>query len=82
MAVVYLFGYLTDDFFGRVLVVPHDHTVGQLARQLIAWGPTPERVGRFSVTNESGAALDPVMTIEQAGLGNGDIFTVDPGRRP
>jgi hypothetical protein len=77
---VYLFGYLADDFFGRVLVVPPDHTVAQLARQLIAWGPTPERVGRFSVTNESGAALDPVMTIDQAGLSNGDIFTVDAGR--
>ena len=77
---MYLFGYLADDFFGRVLVVPSDHTVAQLARQLIAWGPTPERVGRFSVTNESGAALDPVMTIDQAGLSNGDIFTVDAGR--
>jgi hypothetical protein len=77
---VYLFGYLTDDFFGRVLVVPPDHTVGQLARQLIAWGPTPGRVGRFSVTNEIGAALDPVMTIDQAGLSNGDLFTVDAGR--
>ena len=77
---VYLFGYLADDFFGRVLVVPPDRTVGQLARQLIAWGPTPERVGQFSVTNESGAALDPAMTIDQAGLSNGDIFTVDAGR--
>ena len=77
---MYLFGYLADDFFGRVLVVPSDHTIAQLARQLIAWGPTPERVGRFSVTNESGAALDPVMTIDQAGLSNGDIFTVDAGR--
>jgi hypothetical protein len=77
---VYLFGYLADDFFGRVLVVPSENTVGQLARQLIAWGPTPERIGRFSVTNEAGAALDPMMTIDQAGLGNGDLFTVDPGR--
>jgi hypothetical protein len=76
---VYLFGYLTDDFFGRVLVVPNDHTVAQLALQLIAWGPTPERVGRFMVTNETGETLDPVMTIDQVGLGNGDIFTVEPG---
>jgi len=76
---VYLFGYLADDFFGRVLVVPPDHTVGQLARQLIAWGPTPERMDRFTVTNETGETLDPVMTIDQVGLGNGDLFTVEPG---
>lgn len=76
---VYLFGYLSDDFFGRVLVVPADHTVGQLARQVIAWGPTPERMGRFTVTNETGETLDPVMTIDQVGLGNGDLFTVEPG---
>ena len=75
---VYLFGYLADDFFGRVLVVPPDHTVEQLARQLIAWGPTPERMGRCTVTDETGETLDP-MTIDQAGLGNGDLFTVDPG---
>ena len=77
---VYLFGYLADDFFGRVLVVPPDQTVGQLARQLIAWGPTPERTGRFTVTNETGDTLDQVMTIDQVGLGNGDLFTVELGR--
>jgi hypothetical protein len=76
---VYLFGYLADDFFGRVLVVPADHTVGQLARQLVAWGPTPERAGRFTVTNEAGETLDQTMTIDQVGLGNGHLFTVDPG---
>jgi hypothetical protein len=76
---VYLFGYLADDFFGRVLLVPPDHTVGQLARQLIAWGPTPERVGRCTVTNETGDTLDPLMTIDQVGLRNGDLFTVEPG---
>ena len=76
---VYLFGYLADDFFGRVLLVPTDHTVGQLAQQLIAWGPTPERVGRFTVTNETGDTLDPVMTIDQVGLDNGDLFTVELG---
>ena len=76
---VYLFGYLSDDFFGRVLVVPSDQTVGQLARQLIAWGPAPERMGRFTVTNETGETLDPVLTIDQAGLGNGDLISVEPG---
>lgn len=76
---VYLFGYLADDFFGRVLVAPADNTVGQLARQLIAWGPTPEEEGRFVVTNEAGEALDPLMTLDQVGLGNGDLFTVEPG---
>jgi hypothetical protein len=36
-------------------------------------------VGRFTVTNETGDTLDPVMTIDQVGLGNGDLFTVEPG---
>lgn len=75
---VYLFGYLADDFFGRVLVAPDGHTVDQLARQLIAWGPAPERTDRFTVTNETGETLDPLMTIDEVGLHDGDLFTVEP----
>jgi hypothetical protein len=74
---MYLFGYLTDDFFGRVIVAPADLTVRSLADQLTAWGPTPERRGSVTVTNEVGVALDPALTIGEAGFRNGDIFTVD-----
>jgi hypothetical protein len=76
---VYLFGYLTDDFFGRVLVAPTNQSVGRLAQQLAAWGPTPGQTGSFIVTNEAGAVLDQNQTVAEAGLVNGDIFTVDPG---
>ncbi|HVU72824.1 MAG TPA: EsaB/YukD family protein [Mycobacteriales bacterium] len=75
----YLFGFLDDDFFGRVVVVPTDQTVATLAAQLAAWGPTPERRGRVIVTDESGAVLDPAATVAEAGLVNGDIFTVTAG---
>jgi hypothetical protein len=73
---MYLFGYLTDDFFGRVVVAPSGHTVAQLAKQLTAWSWSPEAEAPFVVTNEAGAELDADVTIADAGLGNGDIFTV------
>ncbi len=40
--VVYLFGYMSDDFVGRVLVAPTEQTVGRLAEQLVSWGWNPE----------------------------------------
>jgi hypothetical protein len=75
---VYLFGYLQDDFFGRVVVAPSERTIDDLAAQLFAWGPDPgrERNEPSKVTNEAGEILDPALTIREAGLGNGDIFTV------
>lgn len=73
---LYLFGYLSHDFFGRVIVTPDDQTVGRLAEQLRAWSWEPERPGPFTVTNEAGEVLDPSRTLAGAGLGNGDIFTV------
>ena len=76
---VYLFGYLTDDFLGRVLVAPTNQSVGRLAHQLAAWGLAPGQTGSFIVTNEAGAVLDQALTIDEAGLANGDIFTVAPG---
>ena len=76
---IYLFGYLSGDFFGRVIVTPNDQTVGRLAAQLTAWGWDTERRPSFTVTNEAGDVLDPGLTIAGAGLGNGDIFTVAAG---
>ena len=74
---VYLFGFASDDFLGRVIVSPDERTVAQLARQLVAWGLAPERGKSIMVRNEAGDILDPAATIAQAGLGNGDIFKVE-----
>ena len=76
---IYLFGYASDDFLARVLVTPDERTVAQLADQLIAWGLAPERGGSLTVRNERGDLLDPSSTIAAAGLGNGDIVTVERG---
>ena len=76
---VYLFGYLSDDFFGRVVVTPAGQTIERLAAQLTAWGPGPEWQGPSIVVNEAGGVLDPHLTITEAGLGNGAIFTVVRG---
>jgi hypothetical protein len=76
---IYLFGYASDDFLARVVVTPDERTVAQLAGQLVAWGLEPERGGSLSVRNEIGELLDPAATIAAAGLGNGDIFTVERG---
>jgi hypothetical protein len=53
--------------------------VAQLADQLVAWGLAPERGGPLIVHNEMGDLLDSNSTIAAAGLGNGDIFTVERG---
>jgi hypothetical protein len=74
---IYLFGYASDDFLARVIVTPNQRTVAQLADQLVAWGLAPDRIGCVKVRNEAGDILDPSLTIAQAGLGNGDIFTVE-----
>lgn len=58
---------------------PDDRTVAQLAGQLVAWGPAPERSASLTVRNEAGDILDPEATIIQAGLANGDIFRVERG---
>lgn len=76
---VYLFGYASDDFVGRVIVTPNERTVAELGRQLLAWGLAPEQRGTITVRNESGGILEPADTIAQAGLTNGDIFTVERG---
>jgi hypothetical protein len=76
---IYLFGYASDDFLARVIVTPNERTVAQLADQLVAWGLAPERGGSLTVHDEIGDELDPDSTIAAAGLGNGDIFTVERG---
>jgi hypothetical protein len=76
---VYLFGFASDDFLGRVIVTPDDRTVSQLAGQLVAWSLAPERSASQTVRNEAGDILDPEATITQAGLANGDIFRVERG---
>lgn len=76
---VYLFGYASDDFVGRVIVTPNERTVAELGCQLVAWGLAPERRGSITVRNERGEILEPGNTIAQAGLTNGDIFTVERG---
>ena len=76
---VYLFGFASDDFLGRVILTPDDRTVAQLAGQLVAWGLAPEREASLTVRNEAGDILDPEATITQAGLANGDIFRVERG---
>jgi len=76
---VYLFGFASDDFLGRVILTPDDRTVAQLAGQLVAWGLAPERNAALTVRNEAGDILDPEATITQAGLANGDIFRVERG---
>jgi hypothetical protein len=43
---------------------------------LTAWGSTPGRSGPATVVNEAGDQLETGLTIAEAGLGNGDIFTV------
>jgi hypothetical protein len=76
---IYLFGYASDDFLARVIVTPDERTVAQLADQLVVWGLAPDRGGPLTVRNEIGDELDPSSTIAAAGLGNGDIFTVQRG---
>jgi hypothetical protein len=74
---VYLFGFASDDFLGRVILTPDDRTVAQLAGQLVAWGLAPERNASLTARNEAGDILDSEATIAQAGLTNGDIFRVE-----
>lgn len=74
MASLYLFGYLEDDYLGRVIVASKDLTIGELADQLSAW--SYERGAPVAVTDEAGKELDLQAPIHTVGLGNGDIFTV------
>ena len=74
MAHVHLFGYLEDDYLGRLIMASEELTVGELAEQLSAW--SYKRGAPVAVTNEAGGDLDLLAPIHSVGLGNGDIFTV------
>lgn len=73
-----LFGFLEDDYLGRVVIAPSGQTVAQLALQLRAWADGPPPAGAWEVTDEAGGVLDPASTLEQAGLTAGDLFRVRP----
>jgi hypothetical protein len=73
---VFLFGYLEDDFLGRVIAAPIDQPVGRIAEQLVAWGWAPEPRSSCTITNEAGEILDPQVSIAEAGLGMCDIVRV------
>jgi hypothetical protein len=75
---VHLFGFLDDDFLGRVIVTPSDATVTQLARQLRTWSDGLSPADACEVTDEAGNVLDPAWSVEKAGLRPGDLFTVRP----
>jgi hypothetical protein len=71
-----LFGFLEDDYLGRVIVASSRQTVAQLALQLRAWGDGVPVPADCEVINEAGEVLDPGWTIGTAGLCGGDMFTV------
>ena len=80
---VHLYGFLQDDFVGRVIIVDDSQPVGTLATQLQAWGPDlyPTRsIHDAGVTNEQGALLDPSATILDSGLTRGALFRVGEAR--
>jgi hypothetical protein len=73
-----LFGFLEDDYLGRVIVTPSNQTIGQLALQLRAWSDGLPGAGACEVTDEAGDVLDPAWTVERAGLTGGGLFRVRP----
>ena len=77
MANIYLFGYLEDDYLGRLMVASEELTIGELAEQLSAW--SYEYGAPVAVTNEAGDKVDLQAPIHAVGLGDGDIFTVRRG---
>jgi hypothetical protein len=77
MTSIYLFGYIEDDYLGRVIVAPEELTIGELAEQLCAW--SYDRGAPLAVTNEAGDSLDLRAPVHVVGLGDGDIFRVRRG---
>jgi hypothetical protein len=73
---IFLFGYLQDDFLGRVIAAPADQPVGRVADQLTAWGWSPERRRSCTIRNEADEILDPQASLVEAGLGMYDIVRV------
>ena len=77
-----LYGFLEDDFVGRLIIVDDSQPVGSLAGQLQAWGPElyPSPIADPHVTNEQGEVLDSTSTILDSGLTPGALFHVEPSR--
>lgn len=77
-----LYGFLEDDFVGRVIIVDGKRTVSNLATQLLGWGSDlyPSTVHDPQITNEQGAVLDPGATILESGLTSGALFRLRDSR--
>ena len=60
MASIYLFGYLEDDYLGRVMVASEELTIGELAEQLSAW--SYERGAARCRHQRSGRRTGPAST--------------------
>lgn len=73
-----LYGFLDEDFLGRVISIDDARTIQELAVQLQSWGPDLYSNSRRTVmlTNEQGVVLDPTSRVSQVGLSAGDIFHV------
>lgn len=78
---IHLHGYFEGDFLGLVCIGMGDTLVGDVATQLSEWvldlrvAPIPGATG-LEVRNEGGDVLDLNATLDEAGLGSGDIFRV------
>lgn len=77
-----LYGFLEGDFLGRAIVSDTAQTVGALSNQLQAWAQDvwTAREGVLDVTDEQGVVLDPLVTLAEAGLSDGDMFRVQGHR--
>ena len=77
-----LYGFLEDDFVGRLIIVDDSQSVATLATQLQAWGPDlyPSPIRDRRITNEQGTVLDPTSTISNSGLTRGALFHVGGSR--
>jgi hypothetical protein len=78
-----LYGFLDDDFVGRLIIVDDGQSVATLATQLQAWGPDlyPSPIRDPHITNEQGAVLNATLTILDCGLTPGALFHVGSSRR-
>jgi hypothetical protein len=80
---VHLYGFLQEDFVGRLIIVDDNQPVGALARQLQAWGPDlypTTSIRDANISNERGALLDPSATILDSGLTPGALFRAGDAR--
>lgn len=72
-------GWFEGDFLRLVIITMPDLTVQSLLDQYPTWVlglRIPDNGGEFQVYNEAGEFLDPAQTIEEAGLGYSDLFTI------